>query len=70
MSFTAGNHPARRVRIARIWRWRKAVGRVSRSRYENHAASPAVQEMIDNARRRWRETYGNDPAAARIHSEH
>jgi hypothetical protein len=44
------------------------VGRVSRRRYERHARSPAVQNLIESARRSWQRRYGSDPAAHRIKS--
>lgn len=44
----------------------RIAGRVSRRRYERHARSIAVQELIESARHRWRQRYGSDPAAARL----
>jgi len=50
------------VRVLKI----RAIGRVSRDRYELHARSPAVQQLIEDSRDQWRQRYGDDPAAARL----
>jgi len=42
------------------------IGNIDSRDYEEHAQSPAVQEMIARARRLWLETHGYDPAAPRF----
>lgn len=44
----------------------RLIGRIDGHSYLEHSQEPAVQLLIADARRAWRDSYGVDPASKRV----